>query len=196
MGDMPNGAKQRVGLWYCMGMLLLMLFTIVPAQAENSDDVVLTFVGQKAGENEAQVYTMSYAELYAFPEQRIQTSTQVTYGSHIFSGPLIRNVLDRYNFEGDTVRLEALNGYIVDVPLSDFRRFDAIFAHSMSGLRLSVRHFGPVWVVYPRDSIKELQDIRYDMRWVWQLRTVVVYDSQLNRNLSNCDYCDEETSHG
>ncbi|TGV06330.1 hypothetical protein E4695_13485 [Alcaligenaceae bacterium 429] len=168
-----------------------MLFTTGLSQAENSNDVVLTFVGQKAGEDEAHVYTMSYAELYAFPEQRVQTSTQVTYGSHIFSGPLIRNVLDKFNFVGDTVRLEALNGYIIDVPLSDFRRFDAIFAHSMSGLRLSVRHFGPVWVVYPRDSIKELQDIRYDMRWVWQLRTVVVYDSANNPSLSSCLYCDD-----
>lgn len=191
MGDMPNGAKQRVRLWYCVGVFLLMLFTTGLSQAENSNDVVLTFVGQKAGEDEAHVYTMSYAELYAFPEQRVQTSTQVTYGSHIFSGPLIRNVLDKFNFVGDTVRLEALNGYIIDVPLSDFRRFDAIFAHSMSGLRLSVRHFGPVWVVYPRDSIKELQDIRYDMRWVWQLRTVVVYDSANNPSLSSCLYCDD-----
>jgi hypothetical protein len=191
MGDMPNGAKQRVRLWYCIGIFLLMLFATGLSHAENSNDVVLTFVGQKAGDDEAHVYTMSYAELYAFPEQKIQTSTQVTYGSHIFSGPLIRNVLDKFNFVGDTVRLEALNGYIIDVPLSDFRRFDAIFAHSMSGLRLSVRHFGPVWVVYPRDSIKELQDIRYDMRWVWQLRTVVVYDSANNPSLSSCLYCDD-----
>ncbi|MGG4605800.1 hypothetical protein ACLPHM_13480 [Paenalcaligenes sp. Me131] len=168
-----------------------MLFSAGFSQAEENSDVVLTFVGQKAGDEGARVYTMSYAELYAFPEQRIQTSTQVTYGSHIFSGPLIRNVLDKFNFVGDTVRLEALNGYIIDVPLSDFRRFDAIFAHSMSGLRLSVRHFGPVWVVYPRDSLKELQDIRYDMRWVWQLRTVVVYDSANNPSLSSCFYCDD-----
>ena len=196
MGDVSEGAKRRVKLWYCMSVMLLVMFTVGQVHAEKSTDVVLTFVGQKAGENEAKVHTMSYAELYAFPEQRVQTSTQVTYGSHIFSGPLIRNVLDQFNFQGDTVRLEALNGYIVDVPLSDFRRFDAIFAHSMSGLRLSVRHFGPVWVIYPRDSVKELQDIRYDLRWVWQLRTVVVYDSQQGLGLSHCDACEPMASQG
>ncbi|MCI2394477.1 hypothetical protein [Aliiroseovarius sediminis] len=33
---------------------------------------------------------------------------------------------------------------------------------------------GPLWIVYPRDAHKELQDIRYDYRWVWQLSELAV----------------------
>ena len=34
---------------------------------------------------------------------------------------------------------------------------------------LTPRDKGPVWIVYPRDNHGVLADIRYDMRWVWQL---------------------------
>ena len=51
----------------------------------------------------------------------------------------------------------------------DFERFDVLVATHMDGERLQPSDKGPLWIVYPRDHHQELQDIRYDYRWVWQL---------------------------
>ena len=52
---------------------------------------------------------------------------------------------------------------------ADFERFDVLVATHMDGERLLPSDKGPLWIVYPRDAHTELQDIRYDYRWVWQL---------------------------
>jgi hypothetical protein len=37
-----------------------------------------------------------------------------------------------------------------------------------------MRDKGPLWIAYPRDFNKVLQDSRYDARWVWQLNKLHV----------------------
>ena len=54
------------------------------------------------------------------------------------------------------------------VPLEDLQ-FEPIIAMRVDNRLLTVRDKGPLWIVYPRDAHKVLQDTRYDARWVWQL---------------------------
>jgi len=44
----------------------------------------------------------------------------------------------------------------------------------MDGERLLPSGKGPFWIVYPRNDVRQLQDIRYDYRWVWQLHQLTV----------------------
>ena len=128
-----------------------------------ADDSVLT-ISTEDGEK-----GYSRPMLAAFPQHRLETHTSVTDGPQIFSGPLMRDLLADAGFDGDSVRALALNDYAVTIPTSDFERFDVIAAITMNGEELTPRDKGPVWIVYPRDDASELQDIRYDYRWVWQL---------------------------
>lgn len=105
----------------------------------------------------------------ALPQHEIVTHTTVTDGPQLFSGPLMRDVLKDAGVEAETVLAIALNDYEVEIPTEDFIRFDVIAATSMNGEALTPRDKGPIWIVYPRDDHRELQDIRYDFRWVWQL---------------------------
>lgn len=114
------------------------------------------------------------AMLQALPSVRLKTSTSVTDGAHLFEGVLVRDVLDRVGAKGTTVTATAPNDYAVDIPLSDFRRFDTIIAYRKDGEPLSRSDKGPLWIVYPRDEKAELQDIRYDYRWVWNLEALKV----------------------
>ncbi|MCQ9618059.1 molybdopterin-dependent oxidoreductase [Paenalcaligenes niemegkensis] len=143
----------------------------------NDQHTVLSVTGVAEGEEAASVHMLSGEQLLAFPAARLQTTTSISYGSHVFAGPLVRDVLDHFKLTGNMARLEALNGYAIDVPTSDFYNYDVIFAYSLNGQRLTVRHFGPVWVIYPRDDYKELNDLRYDARWVWQLRRVTLFNT-------------------
>ena len=70
---------------------------------------------------------------------------------------------------GDRVRATALNDYAIEFDADEFQRYDVLAAWSMDGEVLQPTDKGPLWIVYPRDAHPELQDIRYDYRWVWQL---------------------------
>lgn len=145
----------------------VVLATAVFANPSTYDpqDHILTLSGAIA-ENEVALTRTDFLE---FPQHQIVTTTSVTDGPRTFEGFLIRDLLEAHEADGEVVVARALNDYQIEIPLSDFERFDVIGALSMDGVPLRPRDKGPIWIVYPRDDHPELQDIRYDTRWVWQL---------------------------
>jgi len=114
------------------------------------------------------------ATLQGLPVHRLATSTVVTDGVLDFEGVLMRTVMEYVGARGTSVTATALNGYQVDIPLTDFQDFDVLLAWSANGELLQPDDKGPFWIVYPRDRHAVLQDIRYDYRWVWQLVSLQV----------------------
>ncbi len=146
-----------------------------PAQlATPQGDVILEVRGALSRTNGDQVARFDMAMLRALPSVTLQTSTSVTDGVHRFEGFLLRDFLRSLGAQSTTLTAIAGNNYAVDIPLSDFERFDAIIAYQMDGKPLNLSHKGPLWIVYPRDQKPELQDIRYDYRWVWQLQALEI----------------------
>jgi hypothetical protein len=86
----------------------------------------------------------------------------------VFEGVPLRAVLDRVEAKGEKMTALALNDYEIVIPFEDLR-FEPLIAMKADGQVLKIRDKGPLWIVYPRDDYKVLQDIRYDSRWVWQL---------------------------
>ena len=135
-----------------------------PAMPDEAATVLRVSGGVEGG-----VAEFDAAALRALPQTTLVTSTVVTDGTHSFTGVLARDLLDQIGASGDHVTATALNDYAVDIPMTDFRDYDVIIAHSMDGAPLDRADKGPLWIVYPRDDHAVLQDIRYDYRWVWQL---------------------------
>ncbi|MFC4352976.1 molybdopterin-dependent oxidoreductase [Fodinicurvata halophila] len=146
-----------------------------PAVAEDArlvapeGEVLLTITGNIEATNDGDTALFDRAMLRALPERTLETGTVVTDGVNRFEGVLMRDLLERVGAEGEVVTARALNDYVIDIPMADFQNFDVLVATRMDGERLSPRDKGPLWIVYPRDDHGELQDIRYDYRWVWQL---------------------------
>lgn len=140
------------------------------ASGAAAEEVLLTLTGAVTG---GQV-ELTQADLDEMEWHEIATSTTVTDGQPVFRGVLMRDILDRAQASGDTVTARALNDYVIDIPMDDFHEFDVIAALYMDGIALTPRDKGPVWIVYPRDDHSVLADIRYDMRWVWQLSALHV----------------------
>lgn len=136
---------------------------------EPAGEVLLTVTGNIARTNNGDAAEFDRAMLEELPGATLETSTVVTDGVNTFEGFYMTDLLDLVGAEGETVTASALNDYVIDIPMQDFARFDVVVASHMDGERLLPRDKGPYWIVYPRDDHAELQDIRYDYRWVWQL---------------------------
>jgi len=108
------------------------------------------------------------------PPHTLSTSTAVMDGVRRFDGVLMRDLLELVGAHGTMVEAHAHNGYAVDIPVSDFYDFGVLVATHMDGEQLRLSGKGPLWIVYPRDVSRKLQDIRYDYRWVWQLNRLTV----------------------
>lgn len=168
-----------------VGMAVLAM-TLTACAAETADvvepidlapphgEVVLEVRGNLTRVNSDATARFDMGMLTDLPAVQLKTSTSVTDGVRLFEGILARDFLNGLGAKGEIVRASARNQYVVDIPFSDFERFDVIIAYRMDGEPLALRDKGPLWIVYPRDARPELQDIRYDYRWVWQLEALEI----------------------
>ncbi|HEY9079075.1 molybdopterin-dependent oxidoreductase [Magnetovibrio sp.] len=141
-----------------------------------SHDVVLSIEGKISNTNANTEPRADFdlAMLMAMPPLTIETSTPWTEGVVRFEGVAVKDVLDRVAPTGHEGEFVALNDYTVRIPLENFSQMNAIIAYRMNGKPMSVRDKGPLWVIYPLDTIKPAQSDLYRDRMVWQLRTIIV----------------------
>ena len=132
-------------------------------------DVVLEVHGEIGNGNGDGIAVFDAAMLRALLPASLETSTAVTDGVRRFDGFLMRDLLERIDAAGTSVLATALNDYSIEISVDEFHKFDVLVAYEMDGEALLPSDKGPLWIVYPRDDHPELQDIRYDYRWVWQL---------------------------
>ena len=114
------------------------------------------------------------ALLDRFPRVTIQTHTPWTDGLVTFEGFLVRDLIKAVGASGETLKATAINDYAIDIPLEDFRKYDAIIADTKNGARMTVRDKGPLWIIYPWDSVPELKNEIYHSRSIWQLNRIVI----------------------
>lgn len=155
---------------------LIMISTIARAASlpEPEDALLLRISGNIEQTNVGDEAHFDRAMLDTLPRETLSTSTVVTDGIHHFGGFMVRDLLERVGAEGDMAVASALNDYVIEIPMEDFENFDVLVATHMDGEKLTPRDKGPLWIVYPRDDHGELQDIRYDYRWVWQLNRLEI----------------------
>lgn len=171
--------------WYLLAVILGTAFFLTPAAVGAVQDsqlplalpegpVILVVAGNIARVNIEDEAHFDELMLQALPTHTLHTHTVVTDGTHRFDGVLMRDLLSHVGAQGETVRALALNSYSLDIPVRDFHEFDVLLATHMDGQRLRSHNKGPLWIIYPRDQHRKLQDIRYDYRWVWQLHRLTV----------------------
>jgi len=130
--------------------------------------VILTISGKIEQTNSTAGAQFDKEMLEAIGRASITTRSEVSDVPQVFEGVPLRAVLDRVGAKGKAMRATALNDYVSMVPLEDLQ-FEPILAMRIDNRALTVRDKGPLWIVYPRDAHKVLQDTRYDSRWVWQV---------------------------
>jgi hypothetical protein len=139
-----------------------------------SGPVLLEITGHIGHRNADGAARFDRQMLEALGTTTLRTSTAWTTGEAEFEGVLARDLLAAVGAEGTTVTATALNDYATAIPIEELRRYPVMLALKMNGEPLKIRDKGPVWIVYPRDQHKELQDSLVDKRWVWQLKGLYI----------------------
>ena len=85
-----------------------------------------------------------------------------------FQGPRLKDLLAAVGATGSTISLLALDGYAVDVEVSELDRDDWILAIARDGAPLALGQRGPAWAVYARgDGQPPSHDD--EARWGWAI---------------------------
>ena len=137
-----------------------------------SGPVVLEVSGDIDNLNADGVARFDRQMLEALGTKKLKTSTAWTTGVSEFEGVLARDLLDNVGASGTTVTASALNDYTVSIPIDELRRYPVMLALKMDGEYLLPKDKGPIWIIYPRDQNRELQDSMIDKRWIWQLNKI------------------------
>ncbi|PRY72539.1 molybdopterin-dependent oxidoreductase [Halomonas ventosae] len=159
--------------------LLWLLVSLPTAQGstlpEPSGRVILTLSGDIAHANVGDEAHFDRAMLEALPARVIETHTPWHREKGRYEGPLVRALLETVGADdAEQVRIRALNHYEAEVPVADFRRHDVILAMTRDGEPLTIREYGPLFVLYPFDAHPELLTEAIRFRSVWHVERIIV----------------------
>jgi hypothetical protein len=141
---------------------------------EPTGEVILTIDGSLGADAPADGYALDLAALQNLPAEEFTTATIWTEGDIKFTGVPIRVLLDATGAKGDTVIAEALNGYSVEIPMSELEALVPIVAYRINGEVFSRRDKGPLWIVFPYDRDEKYKsEITYAFS-IWQLHRLTV----------------------
>jgi hypothetical protein len=145
--------------------------SIINSFADTGD---LLIKGEISEKNCSEGYLISKSEMDSLPQSVIVTGTSWTARSK-FEGVKLSTILERAGAHGKTLSFHALNDYEVDIPTSDVNNYGVILAARMNNQPLSIRTFGPYFVIYPRDDFRQtLGRPEYLARFIWQVDQITV----------------------
>lgn len=150
---------------------------IRPAAADKLElprtQVLLTVLGSIERTNSSDKALFDRAMLEGLGMRTMKTSSNpFEPGKHEFEGVLLRDILNAVGASGDTIIAGALDGYKIQIPVSDAYDYDVLVAMIWNGKVMRVRDRGPLWILYPIDQHKELNSAEYSGRSIWQLNTL------------------------
>lgn len=105
-----------------------------------------------------------------------ETTTHTPWHQQIgrFEGPLLRGILELAGVDSEMVEIHALNHFHAYLPVSDVHNYDVILATKHNGKEMSIREFGPLFVIYPFSEHPELKTEAIHFRSVWQVSMIRV----------------------
>lgn len=135
---------------------------------------VLIVRGKIGQTNQASEAAFDLDMLDRLPKAVTETETPWYPSKTRFEGPLAAEILKSVDCRGQTLKVTALNGYTVEIPVDDFRRWPVILATHVNGKPISVREKGPIFVVYPFDRDRSLYNEIYFGRSIWQVQSIEI----------------------
>jgi len=131
--------------------------------------VLLTLSGNIENTNEDGKAVFDIASLEKLGTVSFQTTSPWYNGRTTFTGIPLQKLMDYVGAKGSVLKVTALNDYTTVIPLSDFKKYNVILALKINGEYMRIRDKGPLFIVYPYDSIPELNNQIFYSRSAWQV---------------------------
>jgi hypothetical protein len=106
--------------------------------------------------------------LEKLPQQSVSADFPKGGDNVEFSGPLLEDVLAAAGAKGESITIQAMDGYAVEVARDELAEKGAVVALERDGKPLGIGGFGPTQIVFPRADRPELAEMPDDW-WVWQI---------------------------
>ena len=135
---------------------------------------VLTVAGEFSNQNSNNAALFDMAMLQALPQTGFTTTTIWTEGPQEFTGVRLDDLLRDLGIEDGTVKITAINDYLVDIPVNDLLGSEALLAYLRNGEEMSIRDKGPLWLVYPYDKDDKFRNEVIYSRSVWQVDRIIL----------------------
>ena len=177
----PISALMHRGFHLAEAFLVAAVFAFAPAQAsadmqKPAGKVILSVDGAITEKNNGTDAVFDRDMLRALGMHSLTSSNPFETGVQHFEGVLLSDLLARVGASGKMIVAHALDGYAVEIPISDAKRYPVLLAMVRNGKEMTVRNKGPLWVVYPVDQFEELKEEIYSTRSIWQLTRLTIED--------------------
>lgn len=158
-----------------MRLIVMLLSVVISTQVwagtlpKPEGKVLLTLTGNIANTNADGKAVFDTASLEKLGMMSFQTTSPWYNGRTTFAGISLQKLMDYVGAKGSVVKVTALNDYTTVIPLSDFKKYNVMLALKINGEYMRVRDKGPLFIVYPYDSVPELNNQVYYSRSAWQV---------------------------
>ncbi|EPJ3205315.1 molybdopterin-dependent oxidoreductase [Salmonella enterica subsp. enterica serovar Derby] len=163
-----------------MRLIVMLLSFVVTTQVWAGElskpvgKVLLTVSGNIENTNEDGKAVFDIASLENLGTVSFQTTSPWYNGRTTFTGISLQKLMDYVGAKGSVVKVTALNDYTTVIPLSDFKKYNVILALKINGEYMRIRDKGPLFIVYPYDSIPELNNQIFYSRSAWQVSSMKI----------------------
>ncbi|HCJ6374185.1 TPA: molybdopterin-dependent oxidoreductase [Citrobacter freundii] len=163
-----------------MRLIVMLLSFVVTTQVWAGElskpvgKVLLTVSGNIENTNEDGKAVFDIASLEKLGTVSFQTTSPWYNGRTTFTGISLQKLMDYVGANGSVVKVTALNDYTTVIPLSDFKKYNVILALKINGEYMRIRDKGPLFIVYPYDSIPELNNQIFYSRSAWQVSSMKI----------------------
>lgn len=137
-------------------------------------DVILTVTGAITATNDGDTAGLDVALLDSLPQHEFSTSTIWTEGVDTYEGVLLKDLLAAVGATGTGLLAKALNDYEIGFPVAEATEEGPLLAYRTNGELMSVREKGPIWLIYPYDTVAEFRTEQTYARSIWQLDRLMI----------------------
>ncbi|MBZ0057682.1 molybdopterin-dependent oxidoreductase [Leclercia adecarboxylata] len=158
-----------------MRLIVMLLSLVVATQVwagelpKPEGKVLLTLSGNIQNTNADGKAVFDIASLEKLGLVSFQTTSPWYNGRTTFTGVPLRKLMEYVGAKGSIVKVIALNDYTTVIPLNDFNKYNVILALKVNGEYMRIRDKGPLFIVYPYDSMPELNSQIFYSRSAWQV---------------------------
>ncbi len=130
---------------------------------------ILTVRGRIQTRNTPDAAVFDDAMLGELPQRSFRTSTIWTPQRFEFSGPALRDVIERVGGHGPRLIAEAANRYRIGFDLDMLEAGAPIVARRIEGRPFGLRERGPLWIMFPFDSTPRFRTEQVYAQCIWHL---------------------------